>query len=163
KETAMALLVLAFAVALGELRRSPPSSAWEPHPRRAIVVTLILLAAASVFVYSLPGLVWFAVAVPIWLALELATGGLRVDASAPRPAVGGRGPPVRARPGPSLDLRGGEAPRRHVPRCGDGGPPRPLPPAPGGAEVGRRRGDNGPPGIWSHRRDRLRHLDLPGV
>src|SRR5436190_7441715 len=87
KETAMALLVLAFAVALGELRRSPPSSAWEPHPRRAIVVTLILLAAASVFVYSLPGLVWFAVAVPIWLALELATGGLRVDVGAMRDAA----------------------------------------------------------------------------
>ena len=71
KETAMALLVLAFAVALTELGREPPPGDRQPHPRRAMLVALILFAVASVFVYSLPGLVWFAIAVPIWLALEL--------------------------------------------------------------------------------------------
>jgi hypothetical protein len=81
KETAMALLVLAFAVALTELGREPPPGDRQPHPRRAILVALILFTIASVFVYSLPGLVWFAIAVPIWLALELGTGRLRVDAA----------------------------------------------------------------------------------
>jgi hypothetical protein len=81
KETAMALLVLAFAVALTELGREPPPGDRQPHPRRAMLVALILFTIASVFVYSLPGLVWFAIAVPIWLALELGTGRLRVDAA----------------------------------------------------------------------------------
>src|SRR5206468_3917408 len=71
KETAMALLVLAFAVALGELGRDPPAPESVGHPRRAMLVTLLLFAAASVFVYSLPGLVWFAIAVPIWVALAI--------------------------------------------------------------------------------------------
>jgi hypothetical protein len=79
KETAMALLVLAFAVALTELGREPPPGDRQPHPRRAMLVALILFTIASVFVYSLPGLVWFAIAVPIWLALELGTGRLRID------------------------------------------------------------------------------------
>jgi hypothetical protein len=79
KETAMALLVLAFAVALTELGREPPPGDRQPHPRRAMLVALILFTVASVFVYSLPGLVWFAIAVPIWLALELGTGRLRID------------------------------------------------------------------------------------
>jgi hypothetical protein len=79
KETAMALLVLAFAVALTELGREPPPGDRQPHPRRAMLVALILFTVASVFVYSLPGLVWFAIAVPIWLTLELGTGRLRID------------------------------------------------------------------------------------
>jgi hypothetical protein len=79
KETAMALLVLAFAVALTELGREPPPGDRQPHPRRAMLVALILFTIASVFVYSLPGLVWFAIAVPVWLALELGTGRLRID------------------------------------------------------------------------------------
>jgi hypothetical protein len=81
KETAMALLVLAFAVVLGELGRAVPAHDRQPHPHRAMVVTLVLLAAASVFVYSLPGLAWFAIGLPIWLALELGTGRLRIDAA----------------------------------------------------------------------------------
>jgi hypothetical protein len=86
KETAMALLVLAFAVTLQAISRLSREGAYQggPHERRAMVVTLLLLAAASVFVYSLPGLVWFAVGVPIWLALEILTGGLRVDLAAAR-------------------------------------------------------------------------------
>ncbi len=87
KETAMALLVLAFAVALGELARHLSAGEHGPHPRRATVVALALLVVASVFVYSLPGLAWFALAVPIWLALELLTGGLRVDPGAIRDAA----------------------------------------------------------------------------
>ena len=78
KETAMALLVLAFAVALGELGRPPPAHDRQPHPNRAMVLVLILLAAASVFVYSLPGLAWFAIALPIWFALAVGTGPLRI-------------------------------------------------------------------------------------
>ena len=89
KETAMALLVLAFAVALTELGREPPPGDRQPHPRRAMLVALILFMVASVFVYSLPGLVWFAIAVPIWLALELGTGRLRIDVA----AAARRGPP----------------------------------------------------------------------
>jgi hypothetical protein len=87
KETAMALLVLGFAVALREVARHPPPGDRQPHPRRAMIVALILFGAASVFVYSLPGLAWFAVGVPIWLALGLATGGLRIDAAAARSAA----------------------------------------------------------------------------
>jgi hypothetical protein len=48
-------------------------------PRRATALTLALLAAASIFVYSLPGLAWFVVALPIWAALEMVAGRLRVD------------------------------------------------------------------------------------
>ncbi len=87
KETAMALLVLAFAVALGELGRRLPDGEQGSHPRRATVVALAVLVVASLFVYSLPGLAWFALALPIWLALELLTGGLRVDPGAIRAAA----------------------------------------------------------------------------
>jgi hypothetical protein len=89
KETAMALLVLAFAVTLRDLAflNRHPDYGGGAHPRRALIVVLILLAASSVFVYSIPGLVWFALALPIWLVLELATGGLRVDLQAAREAT----------------------------------------------------------------------------
>jgi hypothetical protein len=87
KETAMALLVLAFAVGLSELGRRLPSDQRQPHPERAVVVGLILLVAASLFVYSLPGLIWFVLAVPLWLALELGTLRLRVDVGAIREAA----------------------------------------------------------------------------
>ncbi len=53
KETAMALLVLATAIALGEWAR-------EGVPKRATLGALLALAGASVFVYSLPGLIWLA-------------------------------------------------------------------------------------------------------
>jgi hypothetical protein len=79
KETAMALLVLAFAVALAELGRESPADDRQQHRRRTMLVVLVLLASSSLFVYSLPGLVWFAIAVPIWLGLELGTGRLRFD------------------------------------------------------------------------------------
>jgi hypothetical protein len=89
KETAMALLVLACAVTLRDLAflNRNPDYGGGAHPRRALIVVLVMLAVASVFVYSIPGLVWFALGIPIWLALELATGGLRVDLEAARSAV----------------------------------------------------------------------------
>jgi hypothetical protein len=89
KETAMALLVLAFAVTLRDLAfmNRNPDYGGGAHPRRALIVVLILLVVASVFVYSIPGLVWFALALPIWLILELATGGLRADLAAARGAM----------------------------------------------------------------------------
>jgi hypothetical protein len=89
KETAMALLVLAFAVALRDLAflNRNPDYGGGAHPRRALIIVLILFAASSVFVYSIPGLIWFALAVPIWVVLELLTGGLRIDLDAARAAV----------------------------------------------------------------------------
>src|SRR3954466_202766 len=86
KETAMALLVLAFAVTLRDLAflNRNPDYGGGAHPRRALIIDLLLLAASSVFVYSIPGLVWFALALPIWLLLEVLTGGLRVDPDAVR-------------------------------------------------------------------------------
>jgi hypothetical protein len=89
KETAMALLVLAFAVTLRDLAflNRNPDYGGGAHPRRALIIVLILLAASSVFVYSIPGLVWFALALPIWLVLELLTGGLRVDMEAARASL----------------------------------------------------------------------------
>ena len=89
KETAMALLVLAFAVTLRDLAflNRNPDYGGGAHPRRALIVVLVLLAASSLFVYSIPGLAWFAVALPIWLVLELVTGGLRIDIEAARDAM----------------------------------------------------------------------------
>jgi hypothetical protein len=89
KETAMALLVLAFAVTLRDLAflNRNPDYGGGAHPRRALIIVLLVLAASSVFVYSIPGLVWFALALPIWLVLELATEGLRVDMNAARESV----------------------------------------------------------------------------
>ena len=81
KETTMALLVLAFAVTLQRLALSMRgvTRGHGPHPRRALVAAALVIAAASVFVYSVPGLVWFALAVPIWLFLERAWGALRLN------------------------------------------------------------------------------------
>lgn len=67
KETAMALLVLAFAIGLQELRG------------RALVVSGLVLAAGAVLTYSIPGLAWFAVAVPLWLVLEALAGRSPID------------------------------------------------------------------------------------
>ena len=73
KETAMALFVLALAIVLGELSRGGVT-------RRAGIGALVALAAASVFTYSLPGLIWFAAAIPLWIGLEFARGSGRVRA-----------------------------------------------------------------------------------
>src|SRR5688572_17970575 len=66
KETAMALFVLAFALALQSASRIGD----EPAPRwRVVVAICLLLGAASVFTFSIPGLAWFAIAAPLWLVL----------------------------------------------------------------------------------------------
>jgi hypothetical protein len=80
KETAMALIVLASAIALGELGRPGV-------PKRSTLGALLALAGASVFVYSLPGLIWLLLAVPIWLAMELRSGRRPVDLSGTRAAI----------------------------------------------------------------------------
>jgi hypothetical protein len=89
KETAMALLVLAFAVTLRDLAflNRNPDYGGGAHPRRALIIVLLLLTASSLFVYSIPGLVWFALALPIWLVLEFLTGDLRIDMAAARSSV----------------------------------------------------------------------------
>jgi hypothetical protein len=69
KETVMALLVLAFAVALERGTLASP---------RARLGTLLILPAAAFFTYSVPGLVWFAGILAVWLALELGMGDVRL-------------------------------------------------------------------------------------
>jgi hypothetical protein len=69
KETAMALLVLAFAVAL---ERGTLASG------RARLGALLILPAGAFFTYSVPGLVWFAGILAAWLMLEVAMGEVRV-------------------------------------------------------------------------------------
>src|SRR4029079_2067956 len=67
KETAMALFVLAFALALQAASRAGDDP--DPPPRwRVIIAICLLLGAAAVFTFSLPGLAWFVIAVPLWLA-----------------------------------------------------------------------------------------------
>ncbi len=55
KEAGEAVLALAFALALRELRRAPQAS-WHVHLRSAIPLGVI--AAGTLYVYSLPGLAW---------------------------------------------------------------------------------------------------------
>lgn len=98
KETAMALFVLAFAIAIAALSgREVDSASYRdtihrsagrgavgaaravaPPPRAVLGVGLIL-AAAGVFTFSLPGLAWFAIGVPIWLLLEAIAGRSPID------------------------------------------------------------------------------------
>lgn len=69
KETAMALFVVAMAVAWS--RRDVPA--------RALVGITALLGAASVFTFSIPGLAWLAIALPIWLALRIAASDADIE------------------------------------------------------------------------------------
>jgi hypothetical protein len=71
KETAMALFVVALAVVLHLATRDEEDPEREPPPTRAVVAVLTVLAAASVFTFSIPGAVWFAVAIPVWAILWL--------------------------------------------------------------------------------------------
>ena len=79
KETAMALFVLAFAIALE--RRSIELGT------RARIGALLVLAGAAFFTYSVPGLVWFAATLVAWLVLELAFGGMRLPIAEMREAA----------------------------------------------------------------------------
>jgi hypothetical protein len=78
KETAMALFVLAFAVAIGSLSGRAADDPDRPHGRVVFVVVLVL-AAASVFTFSVPGLAWFAIALPLWLLAEAVAGRDPID------------------------------------------------------------------------------------
>ena len=81
KETLMALFLLAFALALAELL---PRNRLDPREllpgrraaRRGSVATLAILAAGTVVVYSLPGLLWPLAAAAVWLVAEALTGGV---------------------------------------------------------------------------------------
>ena len=70
KETAMALFVVGLAVTLHLATRRRDEEREIP-PARAVVAVLALLAAASVFTFSVPGAAWFAIAIPVWAILWL--------------------------------------------------------------------------------------------
>ena len=82
KETAMALFVLAFALALA----SRSGTAAEPGapPWRSIIGIGLLLAGASVFTFSAPGLAWFAISLPLWIVFEVLAGRSPVNWGAVR-------------------------------------------------------------------------------
>jgi hypothetical protein len=63
KETAQALLVLAFLLALRESNR-----AWSAHPLRFIPAAV--LAIGTVYVYSFPGLIWLVGIAAIWALMQ---------------------------------------------------------------------------------------------
>jgi hypothetical protein len=87
KETAMALFVLAFALTL-QAAAARPGDAAGPRPRWRITVAIgLLLSAAAVFTFSIPGLAWFAIALPLWLVLEALAGRSPVDWSAVRSGI----------------------------------------------------------------------------
>jgi hypothetical protein len=85
KETAMALFVVALAVVLHlatspQRHRTSRSTAFSDYsgtfdgevpPARAVVAVIAVLAAASVFTFSVPGAAWFAIAIPVWGILWL--------------------------------------------------------------------------------------------
>ncbi|MDQ3573068.1 MAG: hypothetical protein M3383_09450 [Actinomycetota bacterium] len=70
KETAMGLFLLALAVTLHLASKEPGASGREPPPSGAVVAMVAILAAGSVFTFSLPGAAWFAVAIPVWALLS---------------------------------------------------------------------------------------------
>src|SRR5215208_294032 len=74
KETIEALLVLGFAVGLGELARGRLAGGG-----MARAVPLGVLADGSAYVYSFPGLLWLGGAALAWGAVELAASARQVD------------------------------------------------------------------------------------
>ena len=81
KETAMALFVLAFALALAAKETGaegePARASWRP-----VIGICVLIAGGAVFTFSVPGLAWLVIAVPVWLAIEAIAGRSPVDWSA---------------------------------------------------------------------------------
>ncbi|MDQ3728626.1 MAG: hypothetical protein M3355_03440 [Actinomycetota bacterium] len=78
KETAMAMFVVALAVVLHVAVRRAGED-MSPPPARAPIGVVAVLAAASVFTFSIPGGVWFGVAVPVWAILTWGFGTGRID------------------------------------------------------------------------------------
>ncbi len=78
KETTMAMFVVALAVVLSLATRRDGEER-EPPPARAVIGVIALLAAASVFTFSIPGGVWFGVALPVWAILTWGFGKGRAD------------------------------------------------------------------------------------
>lgn len=74
KETAVALYLLAFAVALALLSK--------PGAARASLAALVLVPIAAVLTLSIPALGWFVLAGALWLAITLVTGQLPVSSLA---------------------------------------------------------------------------------
>jgi hypothetical protein len=83
KETGMALFVVAMAAVLHLATRREREEREGP-PLRAVVAVLAVLAAASVFTFSIPGAVWFAVAIPVWAILWVGFGDAPLDLGALR-------------------------------------------------------------------------------
>ncbi|CAN5148337.1 hypothetical protein BH24ACT23_BH24ACT23_01820 [soil metagenome] len=86
KETAMALFVLALAAVLHVARPAfrPDRATGQPTerdaiPSRAAIGVVAILAVAAVFTFSIPGGVWFGIAVPAWAALLWGAGELSLE------------------------------------------------------------------------------------
>jgi hypothetical protein len=88
KETVMALFVVGLGVVLHLATRRGVEGEPDVPPVRAVVGVLALLAAASVFTYSIPGGAWFAVAIPAWAILWVGFGDSPLDLAALRRAAG---------------------------------------------------------------------------
>jgi hypothetical protein len=96
KETAMALFILAFALAmatrsgLADADATPTTDDEAPDtPRwRLLIGVGIVLGLATVFTFSVPGLAWFAIALPLWLIVEAVAGRSPVDWGAVRAGIG---------------------------------------------------------------------------
>ena len=86
KETVMAMLVVALAVVLHLARRGDEDR--EAPPARAAVGVTALLAAASVFTFSVPGAAWFAIAIPLWAILTVGFGRSAIDTARLRQTAG---------------------------------------------------------------------------
>ena len=85
KETAMALLVLAFAATLALASGEVEGPALG---RRAALGAGALIAVAGVFAYSVPALAWYALTLVAWLGALFVAGGLRADRDALRETLG---------------------------------------------------------------------------
>ncbi|MEO8091641.1 MAG: hypothetical protein ABI726_02885 [bacterium] len=93
KETAMALLVLAFAATLA-LGTNSDGGRGPDLNRRAAVGSAALVALAGVFAYSVPALIWFALTGGGWLAVLFVAGDQRLDWGALRGAISRRRVPL---------------------------------------------------------------------
>jgi hypothetical protein len=90
KETAMALLVVAFAITLGLAGGRGALGLGEGPAvlrRRAAVGVAVVIAVAGLLAYSVPALVWFALTLGGWLALLYIDGDLTIDVAAIRAAA----------------------------------------------------------------------------